>query len=172
MVLIGYSPQKITILTTYNGQKALISDILSQRCGDGTPLAGVRPRTVSTVDQYQGQQNDYIILSLVRTESVGHLRDVRRLVVAVSRARLGLYVLCRRDLFASHHDLKRTFDQFAGRGSNKLRLVLGETFPTDRRAGADGEDDAVGIPKDKIFEVDDVTHLGSLVHQMQEDLMQ
>jgi intron-binding protein aquarius len=47
---------------------------------------------VSTVDRFQGQQNDFIILSLVRTRAIGHLRDVRRLVVAMSRARLGLYV--------------------------------------------------------------------------------
>ena len=90
MVLLGYSPKKISIITTYNGQKDLLLDILSQRCGDGTPLAGVAPAAVATVDQYQGQQNDYIILSLVRTKAVGHLRDIRRLVVAVSRARLGL----------------------------------------------------------------------------------
>jgi len=31
---------------------------------------------VTTVDRYQGQQNDYIILSLVRTKTVGHLRSV------------------------------------------------------------------------------------------------
>ena len=47
------------------------------------PLFG-RPKAVSTVDKYQGQQNDFILLSLVRTRNVGHLRDVRRLVVAVS----------------------------------------------------------------------------------------
>ena len=35
------------------------------------------PRAVTTVDKYQGQQNDFVLLSLVRTESVGHLRDVR-----------------------------------------------------------------------------------------------
>lgn len=29
---------------------------------------------VTTVDRYQGQQNDYILLSLVRTRTVGHLR--------------------------------------------------------------------------------------------------
>ncbi|CAN0444221.1 unnamed protein product, partial [Hapterophycus canaliculatus] len=45
--------------------------------------------------RYQGQQNDYVLLSLVRTRTVGHVRDVRRLVVALSRARLGLYVFCR-----------------------------------------------------------------------------
>jgi intron-binding protein aquarius len=64
---------------------------------------------VTTVDRYQGQQNDYIILSLVRTRHVGHLRDVRRLVVAMSRARLGLYVLARVALFSSCTELKPTW---------------------------------------------------------------
>jgi len=41
-----------------------------------------QPHKVTTVDRFQGQQNDYIILSLVRTRNVGHLRDVRRLVVS------------------------------------------------------------------------------------------
>merc|ERR1712194_608271 len=124
-------PHKISILTTYNGQKDLLLDILSQRCGDGTPLAGVAPGAVSTVDQYQGQQNDYILLSLVRTKAVGHLRDIRRLVVAVSRARLGLYVFGRQSLFCNCHKLRRTMDQFAARPS-KLQLVKGEHFPTER----------------------------------------
>ena len=44
---------------------------------------------------FLGQQNDYILLSLVRTKTVGHIRDVRRLIVAMSRARLGLYIFGR-----------------------------------------------------------------------------
>ena len=64
---------------------------------------------VTTVDRYQGQQNDYIILSLVRTKNVGHLRDVRRLVVAMSRARLGLYVLARVSLFQGCTELQPAF---------------------------------------------------------------
>jgi len=36
------------------------------------------PRAIATTDKFQGQQNDYILLSLVRTKTVGHLRDVRR----------------------------------------------------------------------------------------------
>ncbi|KAJ3080056.1 hypothetical protein HK102_003346, partial [Quaeritorhiza haematococci] len=87
MRLLGYPAEKITILTTYNGQKELIKDVLNQRCS-WNPLFGT-PHRVATVDKYQGQQNDYILLSLVRTKTVGHLRDVRRLVVAMSRARLG-----------------------------------------------------------------------------------
>lgn len=160
MLLIGYPPNKISILTTYNGQKDLLQDILSQRCGEGTPFVGMRPKAVSTVDQYQGQQNDYCILSLVRTQSVGHLRDIRRLVVAVSRARLGLYVLGRQSLFAGCHELKRTMDQF-GERPNKLQLVLGEHYPTERKV-------ADKIPKKDLFEVEDVAHLGAMVHKMQE----
>ena len=64
---------------------------------------------VTTVDKYQGQQNDYVLLSLVRTRIVGHLRDVRRLVVAMSRARLGLYVFGRKELFGNCYELQATF---------------------------------------------------------------
>ena len=72
MRLIGYPRDKITILTTYNGQKQLIRDVLKKKC-ENHPLIGL-PHKVTTVDRYQGQQNDYIILSLVRTKTVGHLR--------------------------------------------------------------------------------------------------
>ena len=49
------------------------------------------------------------MLSLVRTRHVGHLRDVRRLVVAMSRARLGLYILARVALFSSCTELQPTW---------------------------------------------------------------
>jgi len=166
MVLIGYPPEKISILTTYNGQRELIHDIVSQRCGPDTPLAGVRPKAISTVDQYQGQQNDYILLSLVRTKSVGHLRDVRRLVVALSRARLGLYVFCRQEIFARCHELKKAMRQFAEKKKgNRLSLVIGETFPTERKATDEIKDGKT------IFEVKDLSVLGSLVYELQDDLM-
>lgn len=64
---------------------------------------------MTTVDKYQGQQNDYVLLSLVRTKTVGHLRDVRRLVVAMSRARLGLYVFANVSLFNNCFELSPTF---------------------------------------------------------------
>jgi hypothetical protein len=66
-------------------------------------------RQVTTVDKYQGQQNDYVLLSLVRTKAVGHFRDVRRLVVALSRARLGLYVFGRVELFSNCYELRPAF---------------------------------------------------------------
>lgn len=164
MVLIGYEPSRISILATYNGQKELIRDILSQRCGEGTPLEGIRPAAVSTVDQFQGQQNDFILLSLVRTEALGHLRDVRRWVVAVSRARLGLYVVGRSELYKSVHDLQpivRVWDE----RPHQLELVVGETEPTERKAGDE-------VPQDQLFRVESLEQLGAMVAQMQEQLLE
>ncbi|RAL47940.1 hypothetical protein DM860_015727 [Cuscuta australis] len=107
MRLLGYPANKISILTTYNGQKLLIRDVINRRC---VPYDFIGPpNKVTTVDKFQGQQNDFILLSLVRTRFVGHLRDVRRLVVAMSRARLGLYVFCRRSLFEQCYELQPTF---------------------------------------------------------------
>lgn len=84
------------------------------------------------MDKFQGQQNDYILLSLVRTRFVGHIRDVRRLVVAMSRARLGLYVFCRRSLFEQCYELQPTFQRLLLR-PDKLALNLNEvTSYTDR----------------------------------------
>ena len=72
MRLQGFPAHKISVLTTYNGQKHLIRDVIKRRCGNN-PLIG-QPHKVTTVDRFQGQQNDYILLSLVRTRAVGHLR--------------------------------------------------------------------------------------------------
>ncbi len=40
MRLLGYPAQKISILTTYNGQKFLIRDVLNKRCAKN-PLLGM-----------------------------------------------------------------------------------------------------------------------------------
>lgn len=107
MRLKGYPAEKISILTTYNGQKHLIRDVINARCGNNAIIGW--PQKITTVDKYQGQQNDYILISLVRTKAVGHLRDVRRLVVATSRARLGLYIFGRMNLFRNCFELQKTF---------------------------------------------------------------
>jgi intron-binding protein aquarius len=59
MRLLGYPADKITILTTYAGQLALIKDVLKYRCVQGglNSVFGL-PKAVMTVDKYQGEQND------------------------------------------------------------------------------------------------------------------
>ena len=62
MRILGYPSERITVLTTYNGQKHLLHDVLSHRCGSN-PLLGM-PSLIATVDKFQGSQNDFILLSL------------------------------------------------------------------------------------------------------------
>ncbi|KAI0223970.1 hypothetical protein L0F63_001321 [Massospora cicadina] len=154
MRLMGYPAASISILTTYNGQVALIKDVLASRCAN-VPGLGL-PGRVSTVDKYQGEQNDYILLSLVRTKTVGHLRDVRRLTVALSRARLGLYVVGQRELFERCPELRPALARFfeGGRGA-KLQLKPDEDFSTARGVG----DNQGGVV------MDGLPQLGAFVHQ-------
>lgn len=132
MRLLGYPSEKITILTTYNGQKHLLREIVDRRCANDVLLG--KPHKITTVDKYQGQQNDYILLSLVRTKTIGHLRDIRRLVVAMSRARLGLYVFARVSLFMNSFELQHSIEYFRQKPL-KLCLQPEETYPTERRLG-------------------------------------
>ena len=162
MLLIGYPAKKISILTTYQGQRSLLEDIISQRCGPSTYFAGSRPASISTVDQYQGQQNDFILLSFVRTSSVGYMRDIRRLVVATSRARYGFYAFGRREIFNNCHDLKQTMDIFNSKPC-KLQLIQGEHFNSTNRKACKLVTDS------SLFEVEDVETLGTIVYSMQQE---
>ena len=56
MRLLGYPAAKISILATYAGQRALIRDVLQHRCAKNSAFG--MPRIVTTVDKYQGEQND------------------------------------------------------------------------------------------------------------------
>lgn len=96
-----------------------------------------------------------MILSLTRTRTVGYLRDVRRLTVALSRARLGLYILGRREVFESCYELKPAFDLLFQR-PDKLMLAPGEMFPTSRLL----DDEVQGTP------MEGVEHLGQYVYEM------
>lgn len=51
MRLLGYPAERISILTTYNGQKHLIRDVLNQRCA-GNPVFDT-PNKVSTCSSVQ-----------------------------------------------------------------------------------------------------------------------
>lgn len=63
MRLLGYPASKISILATYAGQTALIRDVLNHRCAKN-PMFGM-PKIVTTVDRYQGEQNDCKFIAIV-----------------------------------------------------------------------------------------------------------
>ncbi|KAK0623626.1 P-loop containing nucleoside triphosphate hydrolase protein [Immersiella caudata] len=158
MRLLGYPASKISILATYAGQRALIKDVLAHRCAKN-PVLGL-PRIVTTVDKYQGEQNDYIILSLTRTSRVGYLRDIRRLTVALSRARLGLYILGRREVFESCFELRQAFELLLKR-PDKLTLVTGELYPSERTLASEVDKE---VPGEAVME--NVEHIGQYVYEM------
>jgi intron-binding protein aquarius len=107
-----------------------------------------------------------VILSLTRTSRVGYLRDIRRLTVALSRARLGLYVLGRREVFESCFELRQAFDILLQR-PDKLMLVTGELWPSHRiLADEEGKDVPGQTP------MENVEHLGQYVYEMTKSKIQ
>lgn len=92
---------------------------------------------------------------MTRTNRIGYLRDVRRMTVALSRARLGLYILGRQELFEACHELKPALEKLLIRPS-KLSIVTGELYPTSRLLTS--EVSAV--------EMEGVEHLGQYVFEM------
>jgi len=80
------------------------------------------------------------------------------MTVALSRARLGLYVLGRRSVFESCYDLNEAFSRLIASRRTKLELVVGEMWPTQREAGEESPEGTVVM--------EDVTHLGQYVYEM------
>ena len=61
--------------------------------------------SVNTVDGFQGQERDVIIISLVRSNDegqIGFLRDLRRMNVAITRARMKLIILGDKQTMTQH----------------------------------------------------------------------
>lgn len=81
------------------------------------------------------------------------------MTVAVSRARLGLYILGRRDVFEACPELRPAFDLLLER-PDKLMLVTGEMWPTERA----NADDNSALEGEVVME--SVEHLGQYVFEM------
>ena len=61
--------------------------------------------SVNTVDGFQGQERDIIVISMVRSNDdgqIGFLRDLRRMNVAITRARMKLIILGDKNTMTTH----------------------------------------------------------------------
>lgn len=70
--------------------------------------------TVNTVDAFQGQERDVVMVSLVRSNEqgqIGFLSDLRRMNVAITRARFKLIILGSKDTLCQHKFYKKLFDR-------------------------------------------------------------
>ena len=100
LLLQGYERKKITVLTMYTGQLLLLQEKMPKRKFDGVK--------VCAVDNFQGEENDIILLSLVRSNEegrIGFLGESNRICVALSRARKGFYCIGNFNLLNSHSKL-------------------------------------------------------------------
>ena len=69
--------------------------------------------TINTVDGFQGQERDVILISLVRANEdgqIGFLNDLRRMNVAITRARMKLIILGDASTLTKHPFYKKLFD--------------------------------------------------------------
>lgn len=90
LISAGVSPTAIAVQSPYVAQVQLLRDRL-----DEIPEAvGVE---VATIDSFQGREADAVIISMVRSNTlgaVGFLGDSRRMNVAITRARKHVAVVC------------------------------------------------------------------------------
>jgi superfamily I DNA and/or RNA helicase len=69
--------------------------------------------SVNTVDGFQGQERDIILISLVRANDdgqIGFLRDLRRMNVAITRARMKLIILGDASTMTRHPFYRKLYD--------------------------------------------------------------
>ncbi|XP_018312507.1 titin homolog [Mycetomoellerius zeteki] len=82
------------VLTPYNNQRTLILNKINEKI---SPVPDDIKKKISfevnTVDGFQGQERDVIIMSCVRSSGIGFLSDKQRLCVALTRAKHSL-ILC------------------------------------------------------------------------------
>ena len=119
-VIVVREPQQVTILSPYLGQvrplkqKAreaensfLNYSNASMSVLGNRRLLRLQPTTlkVHTVDMYEGDENDIVIVSLVHSNAlgdVGFLKQKNRRCVAQSGARCGLYFIANRETLLRH----------------------------------------------------------------------
>ncbi len=94
--------------------KAQVQYLRSRIKGDASLKPYRHLFTVNTVDGFQGQERDVIFISLVRANEegqIGFLNDLRRMNVAITRARMKLVILGEAKTLA-HHPFYRKLQEF------------------------------------------------------------
>ena len=97
----------VGIISPYRAQVQLLRKLL-RRMESLKPFRSLI--SINTVDGFQGQERDIIVISLVRSNDegqIGFLRDLRRMNVAITRARMKLIILGDRHTLCRHPFYRR-----------------------------------------------------------------
>lgn len=92
--LLGIEHTTVVVITPYSAQQNLLQNELKK-------VKFLKNLSVSTVDSYQGQEADVVVISTVRTNKIGFVDDPQRLNVALTRAKRLVRVVGCKDLFIS-----------------------------------------------------------------------
>ena len=117
------SPQRVEsectdfgIITPYRGQARLIRRLLKMQHYFRKLKRHI---TVGTVDGFQGQERDVIVISLVRDNAegnIGFLRDLRRMNVAITRARMKIIIVGNAQTLSRHKFYRALIEHFRQHG--------------------------------------------------------
>ncbi|KAM7006466.1 NFX1-type zinc finger-containing protein 1 [Tautogolabrus adspersus] len=141
-LLQDYKPDQITILTTYTGQLQCLRNMMPAK-----EFQGVK---VHVVDKYQGEENDIVILSLVRSNTqgkVGFLNIPNRVCVALSRAKKGLFCICNREMLEQVKLWSNIFNTLKENGQVGKALTLCCENHPDRQVKASCAEDFAQAPE-------------------------
>lgn len=99
------------IISPYMNQVQLLQQLIR----NDKSLKPLRKRiTVHTVDGFQGQERDVIFISLVRANTkgdIGFLRDLRRMNVAMTRARMKLVMIGNATTLSKHRFYRKLIEE-------------------------------------------------------------
>jgi ATP-dependent RNA/DNA helicase IGHMBP2 len=105
----GVPPNEIAVITPYAAQV--------RRLREQLPIAGLE---IDSVDGFQGREKEAVVVSLVRSNrenEIGFLADVRRMNVALTRARRKLIVVGDSATLGAHEFYQRLFAYFESIGA-------------------------------------------------------
>ena len=111
LIAAGVRPQDIGVITPYSAQVGRLREL--------RPEALAATLEISTVDGFQGREKEAVVISAVRCSpagEVGFLSDVRRMNVAVTRARRHAALVCDSDTLRKDKFLGRLVAHFEERG--------------------------------------------------------
>jgi len=98
LVKSGYDESQITVLSPYLGQVRLLKNKLRRDLS-------TQNVAITAVDNFQGEENDIIVISLVRSnrnKTMGFLAVDNRINVALTRARHGMFIVGNSDMLRGH----------------------------------------------------------------------
>jgi len=161
--LLAYPSYTISILTPEEGQRSLLHEIATTKCGNSKASDEAAdfkfglPK-VSTIEEFRGQESDIIIVSLVRSSEL----DDRQITSALSASKTGFYVLGLPKAL-EHINKSENYRTLKGivesTETHKLQIVVGEMYFGVKRKTSDTIDS---------FTMENLEHFGEFVSQMTE----